>query len=197
MDSRVFAVIIGISQYESGNIWNLEASVDDAKSIKRWLVNDLGVPKHQIAMLLDEHATKQNIEATLDAHLLHNNQIQRGDAILVYFAGHGSTLKAPHDWLLDGPMRCHVEVLCPYDHDTKGSEGRIAGISARAMHTFIDDLSKMKGNNITVMLDTCFSSPPPHTRDHGLQTWNYSYRGKGRREIYLCFPGSHAFCPIT
>ncbi|KAJ3934892.1 MAG: hypothetical protein NXY57DRAFT_913912 [Lentinula lateritia] len=171
MDNRVFAVIVGIDQYKSGDIWNLEACVDDAKSMKRWLVNDLGVPKHQIAMLVNEKATKQNIETTLNTHLLNNSRIRKGDAILIYFAGHGSTLKAPRDWLLEKNLRCNVEVLCTYDHDTKGPDGRIAGISARAMHTFIHDLSKLKGNNVTLMLDSCFTSPPPSSRDRSCIRW--------------------------
>ncbi|KAF5389455.1 hypothetical protein D9757_004258 [Collybiopsis confluens] len=157
--------------YLSGNIWNLESCADDAKSIKRWMVDELGVPKQHIAMLLDERATKQNIEVTLNNHLLHNNRIQKGDAILIYFAGHGSTLKAPHDWLLDGPRRCNVEVLCTYDHDTKGVNSRIAGISARAMHTFLHDLSKAKGNNITLIIDSCFSPPSPDSRDRSSIRW--------------------------
>ncbi|KIK67148.1 hypothetical protein GYMLUDRAFT_37193 [Collybiopsis luxurians FD-317 M1] len=190
MDGRVFAVVIGIDQYKSGDIWNLESCVDDAKSMKRWLVDDLGVPKHQIAMLLDERATKQNIEVTLGAHLLHNSRIQKGDAILIYFAGHGSTLKAPHDWLLDGPMRCNVEVLCPYDHDTKAPEGRIAGISARAMHTFLHDLSKAKGNNITLMIDSCFAPPPSNSRDRSCVRWTSTSKAAAE-DLYR---GSH-LCP--
>ncbi|KAJ3762374.1 caspase domain-containing protein [Lentinula raphanica] len=190
MDSRVFAVIVGIDQYKSGDIWNLEACVDDAKSMKRWLVDDLGVPKHQIAMLLNERATKRNIEVTLDNHLLNNNRIREGDAILIYFAGHGSTLKAPQDWLSEKNLRCDVEVLCTYDHDTKGPEGRIAGISARAMHTFLHDLSKLKGNNITLMLDSCFSSPPPGSRERSSIRWTATSKAAAE-DLYR---GQH-FCP--
>ncbi|KAJ3984745.1 hypothetical protein F5890DRAFT_1460664 [Lentinula detonsa] len=190
MDSHVFAVIVGIDQYKSGDIWNLEACVDDAKSMKRWLVDDLGVPKHQIAMLLNERATKQNIEVTLNTHLLNNSRIQKDDAVLIYFAGHGSTLKAPHDWLLEKNSHCNVEVLCTYDHDTRGPEGRIAGISARAMHTFIHDLAKLKGNNITLMLDSCFTSPPPRSRERSCIRWTSTSKAAAE-DLYR---GQH-FCP--
>lgn len=149
--------------------------------MRKWLMNDLSVPKHQIALLLNEKATKQNIEHTLNTHLLHNNQIQasnssprrteytltrlqEGDGILIYFAGHGSSLKAPHE---SRPF----EVLCPWDHDTKGPEGRVAGISARALSKFLTDLSKSKGNNVTLMLDSCFTSPPPRSRDRSSIRW--------------------------
>lgn len=90
-------------------------------------------------------------------HLVNNPVIEKGDAILVYFAGHGGSIPSPRGWYSDGGMH-NVEVLCPHDHDTKGPEGRVAGISDRSFHAMLKDLAEAKGNNITVVLDCCFSA---------------------------------------
>ncbi|KII92774.1 hypothetical protein PLICRDRAFT_102627 [Plicaturopsis crispa FD-325 SS-3] len=159
MATRVFALIIGINNYKSGAIWNLESCCDDAKNVKRWLINDLNVPRSQICLLLDNEATKTQIEDRFMDHLVNNPAIERDDAILIYFAGHGSTLTAPRDWFEGETGR--VEVLCPHDHDTKCATtgGRVAGISDRSMHAMLSDLSAVKGSNITLILDCCFTPP--------------------------------------
>ncbi|KAH9951543.1 caspase domain-containing protein [Amylocystis lapponica] len=155
MGSRVFALVIGIDQYKSGIIWNLESCADDAQNIKRWLTHDLHVPRDQICLLLDAAATKRNIEDKFMSHLVNNPAIEPGDAILIYFAGHGSTVQAPPGWYEHG--HGDVEVLCPFDHDTRSSEGRIAGISDRSLHAMLRDLREVKGDNVTLILDTCCS----------------------------------------
>lgn len=162
MATRVFALIIGVDKYKSGRIWNLESCVDDAKSVKRWLTHDLHVPRDQICLLLDSDATKRRIEDKFMSHLINNPAIEAGDAILIYFAGHGSRVRSPTGWYKHGLGE--VEVLCPYDHDTRAAEGRIAGISDRSLRAMIDDLCRAKGDNITLMLDTCFSPLRSHEK---------------------------------
>lgn len=92
--ARIFSLIIGIDNYKSGHIWNLHACVEDAKKIKKWLLDEFGVPRDQICLLLDSRATKSNIENAFMAHLVNNSSIDPGDAILIYFAGHGSSMLA-------------------------------------------------------------------------------------------------------
>src|SRR5580765_971584 len=119
MSTRIFALIIGIDNYKSGGIWNLHGCVDDAKKVKNWLTDNLNVPKDQICLLLDKQATKNNIEECFMQHLVANPCIEKGDAILIYFAGHGSSLRCPIDWHQKGSKPAAVQLLCPYDHDTK------------------------------------------------------------------------------
>ncbi|KAL0956324.1 hypothetical protein HGRIS_002476 [Hohenbuehelia grisea] len=181
MSSRLFAFIIGVDSYKSGAIWNLESCVDDAKNVQRWLTRHLSVPKDQVLMLLDNHATKQAIEDSFMSHLVNNPAIEHGDAILIYFAGHGSTIPAPADWY-DRETRSsdYVEVLCPYDHDTKHAGGRIAGIPDRTVHALLNDLSKAKGDNITMMLDCCFLSGKlqSNTRNRRHLRWTPTSKAK-------------------
>ncbi|KAF7793915.1 hypothetical protein EIP86_005037 [Pleurotus ostreatoroseus] len=189
MASRVFALIIGIDKYKFSNIWNLESCVDDAQSIKRWLSHDLHVPREQIRLLTDSQATKQAIEDSFMSHLVNNPAIEEGDAILIYFAGHGGTIPSPRGWYTDGMK--DVQVLCPYDHDTKSSNGRIAGISDRSFHAMLKDLSAAKGNNITVILDCCFAAPlsfidRKHTR------WTPTEKATGNDLFSCLWPSARA-----
>ncbi|THH19844.1 hypothetical protein EW146_g1375 [Bondarzewia mesenterica] len=155
MATRVFALIIGVDQYKSSRIWNLSSCVDDAQSIKRWLMTDLHVPRDHIRILLDGKATKRAIEDTFVSHLVSNPAIEPGDAILIYFAGHGSRMLAPDGWHNTSCAR--VEMLCPHDHDTRGRDGRVSGITDWSMHAMIEELCEVKGDNITLVLDCCFS----------------------------------------
>ena len=164
MAGQVFALLVGIDKYQAGNIWNLDAAVDDARSIERWLTSDLQVPRDHICTLLDAQATKRNIEERFMSHLLNNLAIEPGDAIIVYFAGHGSSIRAPPGWF--DRARGEVSVLCTYDYDTKLPKGQTnTGISDRSLHAMLQDLSRVKGDNITLILDTCFCLPPTSNDD--------------------------------
>ncbi|KAH9485564.1 Metacaspase-3 [Psilocybe cubensis] len=173
--SRIFALLIGIDSYKSGNVWNLHSCVEDAKKMKRWLANELNVPKDHICLLLDHHATKNKIEDSFMAHLVNNPSIEPGDSIFLYFAGHGSCMPAPVGWFLgqEEKKKGTVEVLCPYDHDTKSHHGRVSGISDRSLYAMLDDLASVKGDNITLFFDCCFSpnQNSVNDRDRSITRW--------------------------
>ncbi|KAF8844302.1 hypothetical protein BDN67DRAFT_895037 [Paxillus ammoniavirescens] len=201
MASRVFALLIGIDDYKSGRIWNLEACADDARRMKQWLMQDLHVPSSNVAVLLNRQATKRHIEDTFMSHLVNNPEISQGDALLLYFAGHGSSMSAPRDWCEGKPR--HVQVLCPYDHDTKGPEGRVAGISDRSLYAMLGELSAVKGDNITLILDCSFSSPQLAGNAHDRRGVRCTLTEKARKEdlfsglwrgaIGKKFNGEHGF----
>ncbi|KAK2464298.1 hypothetical protein APHAL10511_003755 [Amanita phalloides] len=166
MATRIFAVIIGIDTYKSRTVQNLRSCTSDAKKIKQWLLNDLSVPKEHIRLLLGSEATKSEVEDTIMEHLVNNPDIEHGDAIFIYFAGNGSRLSAPADWFQDGKPDGFVDILCTYDHDTKSSSGQMVGISDRSMHALLHQLADVKGDNITFVLDCCFSPPLSRINNH-------------------------------
>ncbi|KAF6760314.1 caspase domain-containing protein [Ephemerocybe angulata] len=171
--SPIFALVIGIDSYKSGGIWNLHSCVDDAERIRRWLLHDLDVPKEQICLLTDSHATKENIENAFMDHLVNNPSIQPDDAILIFFAGHGSRINAPRDWYHGVRKPRTVEVLCTYDFDSRDDHGRVAGISDRSMHAMLKQLAEVKGDNISLVLDCCFSpsQTPENIRERSRTRW--------------------------
>lgn len=141
--------------------------------MRRWLTHDLDVPKEQVCMLTDSHATKEGIENAFMDRLVNNPAIQPDDAIIVFFAGHGSRVNAPRDWYHGVRKPRTVEVICTYDFDSKDEHGRVAGISDRSMHAMLKELAEVKGDNITVILDCCFSpsQTPENIRERSRTRW--------------------------
>ncbi|PIL35876.1 hypothetical protein GSI_01536 [Ganoderma sinense ZZ0214-1] len=185
MAGQVFAILIGVDKYQAGNIWNLNAAVDDARSFERWLTNDLQVPRDHICTLLDSQATKRNIEQRFLSHFVNNPAIEPGDALIFYYAGHGSSIRAPPGWFDRG--HGDVSVLCTYDYDTKLANGKTnAGISDRSMHAMLRDLAQVKGDNITLILDTCFCLPSTNGTDPKERRYTrYTPTRKATREDLL------------
>lgn len=198
----MFALVIGIDKYKSGSIWDLDSCVSDAQRMNRWLMNDLRVPKENTRLLLDTEATKAGIEAAFLSHLVNNSSIQRGDAILIYFAGHGSLMPSPPDWYsgILSSRNVHtppkVQVLCPYDHDTKGPEGRIAGLSDRSLKALIRDLSQAKGDNITLIVDSSFA-PPLNIRDRRHVRWTSTHKATPDDLRSSLWQSAHGQCHET
>jgi uncharacterized caspase-like protein len=159
--SNVFALLVGIDTYKSGSIWNLNSCASDVSAFKRYLTNTLSVPRTHIRTLLDGAATLRHIEDVFVSHLVNNPQIQHGDTLIVYFAGHGSRVSTPAGWSEEGSP--NTDVLCTYDFDTvdEKGDGRVAGLSNRSMHALLRELAESKGDNITLVLD-CSFSPPTH-----------------------------------
>ncbi|TEB38331.1 hypothetical protein FA13DRAFT_739907 [Coprinellus micaceus] len=192
--SPIFALVIGIDTYKSGGIWNLHSCVDDAQRIRRWLAHDLDVPKDHIRLLSDSQATKENIENAFMEHLVNNPSVQPDDAILIFFAGHGSHVTAPKDWYHGVRKPRSVEVLCTYDFDCKDAHGRVAGISDRSMHAMLKELAAVKGDNITLVLDCCFSpsQTPENIRERSRTRWTPPIRAVGEDLYRGLWPGARA-----
>jgi len=85
-----WALIIGIDKYE--NVSNLDYAVDDAKSIKKLLVEQFNFPSDNITLLLNQKAKYTKIKKAL-SHVM--KQAGEKDRILIFFAGHGATIDLP------------------------------------------------------------------------------------------------------
>ena len=83
-----WALIIGINQYP--NFTPLKYAVDDANSMKVTLMTQYGFPEDNIELLTDNDATKDKIQ---NAFYNLVEKTQQDDAVVVFFAGHGTTRK--------------------------------------------------------------------------------------------------------
>ncbi|KAJ7750716.1 caspase domain-containing protein, partial [Mycena maculata] len=156
-----FALIIGIDKYKAGSsqFSRLKGAVNDAELFQKFLTdphNDDGleVPSSHIVFLANEKATFSAILSNFRSHLLNNPNIPRGAAIIFFFAGHGSRV---HD---DGNRMAKdgkVEVICPVDERTNVGGNKVPAIPDYVLAHLFKQLSDEKGNNITVILDTCHS----------------------------------------
>ncbi|TMA32237.1 MAG: caspase family protein, partial [Deltaproteobacteria bacterium] len=88
-NGQEYAVIIGVSHYQSGRIPDLLSPAKDARDLFA-TINDpdnaFNFQDDHVVLLLDEAATLRNIRTALSRWLL--QRVGDGDSVLIYFAGH-------------------------------------------------------------------------------------------------------------
>ena len=141
---HLFALIIGINNYESPSIPNLVGAVPDADAVRDYLEKDLGVPSSQIRNLRDSGATRAAIVDAIQA-FSRIDEIKDGDPILIYYAGHGGLADTPKDWLFWNTNK--IELLVPHDHSSLDGNP-IHGIPDRTLGALLSQLAIVKGDNI-------------------------------------------------
>ncbi|KAK0183539.1 caspase domain-containing protein [Armillaria mellea] len=145
-ESRLYAVLIGIDAYRS---YPLRGCVSDALAVRKYLTDDLHVPKERIECLLSPGddclvnssiPSRENIISSL-LGLVQNPHIQPGDGIIIYFAGHGTSYQ------------------CTKYRDTIVNDNTpLPDISDREFNTILTHIYRAKGNRITVILDCCHTA---------------------------------------
>ncbi|KAK0476016.1 peptidase C14, caspase domain-containing protein, partial [Armillaria novae-zelandiae] len=161
---RFWAVIIGIDAYQSNP---LSGCVSDALLMKGLLMTKFGLPECRIQCLLgskgpvpDSRVTpsRTNIVDVLYS-LIDNDEIQRGDNIIIYYAGHGSSYRCSQKCIpkSTGHNKCPIEAVCPMDRDTLNADGRrVPDISDRELNALLTQISRAKGHKITFFADCCY-----------------------------------------
>ncbi|QRV92055.1 ICE-like protease (caspase) p20 domain protein [Ceratobasidium sp. AG-Ba] len=148
---RLFALIIGINHYP--NINGLQGAVSDGKSMAEFL-RQISVPNEHIAELYDECATRDAIIKEF-RRLTHDDRIEFGDAIVIFYAGHGCEIDAPQGWEM-GDYK--IQALVPFDVKTLDGGKIVEVLPDITISSLIDDLANQKGDNITVIFDCCHST---------------------------------------
>jgi hypothetical protein len=139
------ALLIGIDDYPE--VQKLRGAVADTSRMKRFLVETLGVPDDSthIRMLTNEEATYENIISKISS-LAQDAGIGHGDPILIYFAGHGSTLPKPSKWTSSGP---EIQCLVAYDAGREAGKGFVKGVVPDIVFaSLLKLIADAKGDNI-------------------------------------------------
>lgn len=134
-DRHKWAVVIGIERYRKSAF--VQFAESDARTMRDYLTNYLGVPEENTITLINETATKAEIEVMIKDRL--RGLMREGDTFYLYYAGHG----IPAD---DAPY------LLPHDGDPDSP-----AITAYSIDALYKDLDQLPAKNIFVFLDTCFS----------------------------------------
>ena len=132
-----FAVVIGIETYR--DLPQAEFTVRDAKITKEYLIRVMGFPEENIATLLNERATKGDIEGYIGTWLKSN--VDRDSSVFVFYAGHG----APN------PLTGEA-FLIPFDGNPAFPEA--TGIPLKK---FYEMLAGLQVKDTFVVMDSCFS----------------------------------------
>ncbi|KAK0440950.1 uncharacterized protein EV420DRAFT_1127745 [Desarmillaria tabescens] len=169
--SRFWAVLIGIDGYRRHP---LHGCVSDALEVNDYLLNDLGVPKDRIQLLLGpsgkhcarclpveySNPTRANIISTL-CDLVTNPKIEKDDSIIIYFAGHGSCYNHFHypGNFDNGNSKISfkdlkmITALCPIDRGNQDGGVPVPDISNREIDAILSQVCVEKGYHITFIQD--------------------------------------------
>ncbi|KAK0431166.1 hypothetical protein EV421DRAFT_1678868, partial [Armillaria borealis] len=101
--------------------------------------------------------SRDNIVLVL-CSLVNNQEIDPGDNILIYFAGHGASYNCAKHFLKPkcDTKSCPIEALCPLDRDTLDARGRyVPDISDQELDALFMEISSIKGHTITFIADCC------------------------------------------
>ncbi|KAJ7016293.1 hypothetical protein C8F04DRAFT_1163119 [Mycena alexandri] len=142
LSRNVSSYILSRWQYANDDRWSLDECVNDANLVESF-----------IKTTLLRVSTSWTI---FHSHLIENTNINPGDAIIFYFAGHGSRVTAPTGWESNDDL---IETICPHDQRISVNEvvQGVPGIPDVTIAALLRELARCKGNNITVILDCCHS----------------------------------------
>lgn len=132
-----YAVIIGIEKYR--DIPEAEYAARDARLMKEYLVRVLGYPEQNIAVLINDRATKSDIDAYLSVWL--KNRVDRDSSVFLYFAGHGASVPKTGE-----------AFLVPYEAIPSFIEK-----NALSLKSVYQTLAALEAKDVMVVMDACFS----------------------------------------
>lgn len=142
VESRLFALIIGINDYTKST--KLRGARADALAVDEYLRTALSVPSNRITVLLDQGASRDAIINGFMG-LRDNKEIQPGDPILIFYAGHGAEIS-------EGTGK--IQSIIPQNHD--GID--VHPIPDWTIGSLLAQIHAAKGDNI-VSSSLCAQSP--------------------------------------
>lgn len=90
---ETWAVLIGIGKYENKEIKPVKYASNNVKSMKEYLINNFGIPKENVTVLLDKKTSLAEIKNKLGVEL--SRKIGKEDKVIIYLTGRGVTEKDP------------------------------------------------------------------------------------------------------
>jgi len=87
--TRKLALVVGIGSFRDKSVTPLEFAAKDAQDVYSYLISPAGggFQKSDVMLMVDENATKSNIEAALDAL---RSRAEIDDLVFVYIGSHGT-----------------------------------------------------------------------------------------------------------
>ncbi|UPT73319.1 MAG: caspase family protein [Elusimicrobiota bacterium] len=138
------AIVVGVERTRQG-LPRADYAARDAKVFADYLVETLGYPKNNVALLLDERAAKSDLDKYVEDWL--PRKAGRDSTVVVFFSGHG----APD------PVK-GTTYLVPYDGDPAFLDK-----TAYPLKRLYEQLGRLKARRSIVLLDACFSGAGPRS----------------------------------
>jgi caspase domain-containing protein len=132
------AVVIGLERYRN-ELPQASYAERDARVVARYLSGTMGYDEGNVALLLNDRATKGDMEKYLETWL--PNRVESDDTVFVYFSGHG----APN-------AKTGEAYLVPYDGDPV-----FLNNTGYSLSRLYQNLAALPAKEVVVVLDSCFS----------------------------------------
>jgi hypothetical protein len=141
---KIWAIVIGINQYQ--NTRNLKYAVNDARAFRDYLKQHIGIPDEHIFSLIDDSATKAEIQSLLGTKIKRKAGID--DTVIIFYAGHGAVETDPLDPDDDG----FEKYLLPHDANLDDLYS-----TAIAMEEIKKIFRRISAERLIFIADTCYS----------------------------------------
>ncbi len=135
---NAYAVVVGVEQYRQ-KLPKADYAAHDAQVMNDYLIKTLGLQEENVALLVDDHAARTDLEKYLEKWL--PNRVEKGDSVFIYFSGHG----APNP-------KTGEAYMVPYDGDPAYID--TTGYPLKRLY---EQLATLPAKEVVVMLDSCFS----------------------------------------
>jgi hypothetical protein len=133
--SDAYALIIGVEKYR--DVPAPEGARADAQTFGQLAKSTLGVPESNVRVLLDERASKNDIERQL---AWFKANVTEGGRLYFFFAGHGA------------PSADGAAYLMPYDAEQQSIES-----SGLKLESVLAELGQSPARDVIAFTDACFS----------------------------------------
>ena len=141
-----YALMVAIEDYSKVGASSLPGCITDQKDLKMILETNFGFPSANITVLSNGEATKAKVLAALDELV---SKAKPGDAVVVYYSGHGGQVPDLNDD--DETIDNLDEALITVDFNPKDPDTWLLDDHLRA------SLSRLKTKRALVLLDACHS----------------------------------------
>jgi uncharacterized protein YgiM (DUF1202 family) len=141
---KIWAVVIGISKYK--HVQSLKYGDKDALAMYEYLVSQVGVPKDQVTLIINEQATLTNLKRVLGTEL--RRKAGAKDTVIIYYAGHG----APETDATSADDDGLEKYLVPYEGDP--NDLYTTGLPMREVETI---LARLSSERVIFITDACYS----------------------------------------
>ncbi len=166
---NVYAVIIGVGNFQDAQIPPLRFTVNDAQKFHDVLTdpNYGGVPKEHVQLFLNEEATDRNIKTAIGQWLSSNAREE--DTVIIYYSGHGAPEGEEKYWVT-------------YNADINNLYA-----TALSNNDIYDMLNRVESKRMITFLDSCYSAATVNrknqTRDIQVEIPWENFEGEGRVTI--------------
>ncbi len=150
---RKLALLVGINQYQSSP---LEGCLNDLDLQRYLLIHRFGFNPKDIYVLPDTEATRTGILTAFEEYLI--KQAKPGDVVVYHYSGHGSRIFDPNPIVEEPGKEGTNGTFVPVDGNLPAGYPATGGTVKDIMgHTLYLLMSALNTENVTVVLDSCFS----------------------------------------